>query len=429
MPDSGFMRLALLRAAEAAAAGEIPVGAAAVVNGEAVASARNRVEERRSVTAHAEIELLHALEQLRGDWRMEDVTVYVTKEPCPMCAGALVNARVRRIVYGVPDPRSGGCTVFGITSRPDSLWRPETLGGVCADEAGALLSEFFRSARAGKKRLPLRTRNSHDPQYAAALNALMREAFGFDFDYWFRLGMWNGKYESSAIFDGGRMIAHAGLIRMKLRVAGEERRAIQINGVACTRDERGRGHVRRLLDGILRRYSGTPAYLFANDSVLGFYPKFGFVPAAMKLPVADEAVDNPVPPVRALPGELRELAAKRRIPSALFSVNDDFEVRCFHLYGEFADRLYRLAPGIAAAAEAEGDTLKLHELFSDRPVRWETLAPLLPFRGIRRVEFGFCPDRLGINFRWEEPAEPENLFLHGPWRLPENFLIPEFSRT
>ncbi|MBS5532143.1 nucleoside deaminase, partial [bacterium] len=98
--DRRFMALALEQAEEAARAGEVPVGAVAVVGGKAVVSARNRVEERRSATAHAELELLHKLELLRGDWRMEDVTVYVTKEPCPMCAGALVNARVRRIVYG-----------------------------------------------------------------------------------------------------------------------------------------------------------------------------------------------------------------------------------------------------------------------------------------------------------------------------------------
>ena len=130
--DRRFMALALEQAEEAARAGEVPVGAVAVVGGKAVVSARNRVEERRSATAHAELELLHKLELLRGDWRMEDVTVYVTKEPCPMCAGALVNARVRRIVYGAADPRFGGCSVFGIPAHPGSLWKPEVTPEICA---------------------------------------------------------------------------------------------------------------------------------------------------------------------------------------------------------------------------------------------------------------------------------------------------------
>ena len=136
--DRRFMALALEQAEEAARAGEVPVGAVAVVGGKAVVSARNRVEERRSATAHAELELLHKLELLRGDWRMEDVTVYVTKEPCPMCAGALVNARVRRIVYGAADPKSRRKSAppkRGICSRPSSAKRGRP-GGSCRSGCG-----------------------------------------------------------------------------------------------------------------------------------------------------------------------------------------------------------------------------------------------------------------------------------------------------
>ncbi|MDR0931527.1 MAG: nucleoside deaminase [Victivallales bacterium] len=152
MTDSEFMNIALACATEAAAAGEVPIGAVAVVDGQVLATARNRVEECKSVTAHAEIELLRQLERLRGDWRMEDVTIYVTKEPCPMCAGALVNARVRRIVYGLTDPRFGGCSVFGITSHPESLWHPEVTSGVGEEESKELITKFFRHTRSAKSR-------------------------------------------------------------------------------------------------------------------------------------------------------------------------------------------------------------------------------------------------------------------------------------
>ncbi len=424
------MRMALTLAHEAAAAGETPIGAVAVIGGEAVGSARNRVEEKQSSSAHAELELLHELENRRGDWRMEDVTVYVTKEPCPMCAGALVNARVRRIVYGVADPRFGGCSVFGIPAHPGALFHPEVTGGVCAGEAAALLAKFFREARAERKRLSIRMRNHFDPEYAAAQSTLLREVFGFDLEFWYRLGMWNEKYESYALFDGPRMVAHVGLSRLNLRIAGKEIRAAQLNGVACTPSERGRGYAGRLLNGVLRRYSGTPIFLFANKRVLDFYPKFGFTPRSMALPVAETVVDNPgLQPVKTGPDKLRKLASIRRQPSSIFAVNNDSELRSFHLYGDFADQLYLLAPGIAVAAEACGRTLKLHELFADRPVCWETLARLLPFSGIGRVEFGFCPDRLGIEFHWERAPESEHLFVRGNWTLPENFLIPEFSRS
>ena len=146
--DTFFMREALKLAREAAAAGEVPVGAVAVCGDAVVASGRNRVEERRSVSAHAEFEVVRELETLCGDWRMSGYELYVTKEPCPMCAGMLVNARIRRIVYGVPDPAGGGCGgALDITGCRTLLWSVEVTGGVLAEESRALLREFFRSRR------------------------------------------------------------------------------------------------------------------------------------------------------------------------------------------------------------------------------------------------------------------------------------------
>ena len=146
--DEEFMRRALLYAREAAAAGEVPVGAVAVCDGEVVAAARNRVEEKHSVTAHAELELLHALEALSGDWRMEEYTFYVTKEPCAMCTGALINARVGRIVFGLPDMRCGCCgSAFDLTGHAGMLWRPRVTGWVLPEECRAVLRDFFRARR------------------------------------------------------------------------------------------------------------------------------------------------------------------------------------------------------------------------------------------------------------------------------------------
>lgn len=150
--DERFMRAALEQAREAALAGEVPVGAVAVLDGDVVAAGRNRVEELHSVSAHAEFEVVRQLEARRGDWRMSDVDLYVTKEPCPMCAGMLVNCRVRRIVFGVADPAGGGCGgALDVTGHPTLLWRPEVTGGVLAEEARELLKEFFRGCRDEKK--------------------------------------------------------------------------------------------------------------------------------------------------------------------------------------------------------------------------------------------------------------------------------------
>lgn len=147
-PDDTFMELAIEAAREAADAGEVPIGAVAVRDGKAVAVARNRVEEKHSVTAHAEFEVIRQLEETTGDWRMSDFTIYVTKEPCPMCAGMLVNARIRRIVFGAPDPATGGCGgAVDLAALPGALWHPEITGGVRAEEARRLLQRFFRSRR------------------------------------------------------------------------------------------------------------------------------------------------------------------------------------------------------------------------------------------------------------------------------------------
>ena len=150
--DERFMRAALEQAHLAAQACEVPVGAVAVVDGRIAAAGRNRVEELHSVSGHAEFEVVRQLEAARGDWRMSDVDVYVTKEPCPMCAGMLVNCRVRRIVFGVEDPAGGGCGgALDVTGFPTLLWHPEVAGGVLADEAREILKEFFRGRRIEKK--------------------------------------------------------------------------------------------------------------------------------------------------------------------------------------------------------------------------------------------------------------------------------------
>lgn len=148
MTDRDFMLLALAAAGEAAAAGEVPIGAVAVRNNEVIATARNRVEELHSVAAHAEFELLHKVEEITGDWRMSDFEFFITKEPCPMCAGMLVNARVKRIVFGLLDPATGGCGgAINIPELPGALWHPEVTGGVLEAESKELIQRFFRQRR------------------------------------------------------------------------------------------------------------------------------------------------------------------------------------------------------------------------------------------------------------------------------------------
>jgi tRNA(adenine34) deaminase len=148
-----FMIRALSLAREAAAAGEVPVGAVVVCDGDVVGSGRNARESLQDPLAHAEILAISAAAKRLGSWRLEHTTLYVTLEPCPMCAGAIVNARVPRLVYGCDDPKAGAArTLFTVTDDPRLNHRCEVISGVCAAEAAALLKGFFENLRAGSRK-------------------------------------------------------------------------------------------------------------------------------------------------------------------------------------------------------------------------------------------------------------------------------------
>jgi len=149
MTDEQWMSLALDEAREAGAAGDVPVGAVVAVGDQIVGRGRNRREAARDPTAHAEIVALREAAQSLGQWRVEG-TLVVTQEPCPMCAGALVNARVVRLVYGCPNPKAGAVTtLYQLVSDPRLNHRVAVTAGVLADACAALLQEFFAELRRG----------------------------------------------------------------------------------------------------------------------------------------------------------------------------------------------------------------------------------------------------------------------------------------
>jgi len=147
--DEQFMRFALSEAREAAEEGETPVGAVAVFDDRVIAFGHNRREAAQDPTAHAELLTLKAAAEALKAWRLGGVTLYVTLEPCPMCAGALVLARVDRLVFGARDPKAGAAGSLWDVLRDRRLnHRAEVVGGILAEECGALLQEFFAQRRA-----------------------------------------------------------------------------------------------------------------------------------------------------------------------------------------------------------------------------------------------------------------------------------------
>jgi tRNA(adenine34) deaminase len=148
MDIEAWMRVALEEARLAARAGEVPVGAVVVHDGRLVARAHNLRESTRDPLAHAEILALRAAAEALGRWRLIGCTLVVTLEPCPMCAGAVVNARPDRLVFGAPDPRAGAAgTLMDIVRDPRLNHRAEVVSGVLAEESAAILKAFFAARR------------------------------------------------------------------------------------------------------------------------------------------------------------------------------------------------------------------------------------------------------------------------------------------
>jgi tRNA(adenine34) deaminase len=146
--DEYFMRLALREAERALEHEDVPIGAVVAHAGEVIASAHNERELRQDPTAHAETIALREAAGALGTWRVLEAVLYVTLEPCAMCAGAVVLARVPRVVFGASDPKAGACgSVLDVLGEPRLNHRPEVAGGLLAGECGALLSEFFASRR------------------------------------------------------------------------------------------------------------------------------------------------------------------------------------------------------------------------------------------------------------------------------------------
>lgn len=151
--DERFIEAALAEAQAAASDGEVPVGAIVVWNGRIVGRGHNRVETAQDPTAHAEILAIGAAAQTLKSWRLDEATLYVTLEPCHMCAGAIVLARIPRIVYGARDPKAGACGSLAMVPQDLRLnHRAEVVPGVLAEECGAILEAFFRAKRGGPNR-------------------------------------------------------------------------------------------------------------------------------------------------------------------------------------------------------------------------------------------------------------------------------------
>ncbi|MFT8318146.1 MAG: tRNA adenosine(34) deaminase TadA [Sporolactobacillus sp.] len=150
--DEVYMGQAIAQAEKAAAIGEVPIGAVIVKDGRVIARNYNRRETLQDPAAHAELLAIRKASAILGTWRLSGCTLYVTLEPCPMCAGAIVQSRIDRLVFGAPDPKAGCCgTLLNLVQEPRFNHRAEVASGICEAECASLLTTFFRELREQKK--------------------------------------------------------------------------------------------------------------------------------------------------------------------------------------------------------------------------------------------------------------------------------------
>lgn len=152
MSDEKFMQAAISEAIKARGRNEVPIGAVIVQDGEVIASGYNLRETSQQTLSHAELLAIEAANEKVGSWRLEDCTLYITLEPCPMCAGAIVQSRIKRVVYGAPDPKAGCAgTLFNLLEEPRFNHQVEVTSGVLQEECASLLTDFFKTLRQRKK--------------------------------------------------------------------------------------------------------------------------------------------------------------------------------------------------------------------------------------------------------------------------------------
>lgn len=152
-PHARYMQLALREAQKSADHDEVPVGAIIIRDGQVIGKAHNQTELLKDPTAHAEMIAITQAASAVGDWRLSETTLYVTKEPCPMCAGAIILARIPTVVFGATDPlRGGAVSVFNILNHPNLNHRPTVISGILEDECREMLQAFFKARREKKEK-------------------------------------------------------------------------------------------------------------------------------------------------------------------------------------------------------------------------------------------------------------------------------------
>lgn len=282
--------------------------------------------------------------------------------------------------------------------------------------------------------LEISFQNKNDLAYERLLNDLIMEVFGFSFEAWHEVKVWDDRYESYSVIEDGVMLANVCVFKLDLMINGEVVRAHQIGAVATRKNCRGRGLARILMEHILEKYPDVPTFLFANSSVLDFYPKFGFKRIYESSPSIAMRIDNKGANAKKLPAlDLRVWAHLRsgRHSSKVLDCENANPVELFHMMMDYDDSIYYWRNlGLIVVAEQNGNELFIPYLSAPDGLGFEQILEVLPFEGIERIRFGFMPDGWVDGIEWAPVKDDDKaMFVRGNISFPEPFEFPVMSVT
>lgn len=270
-------------------------------------------------------------------------------------------------------------------------------------------------------------------EFKKQINELIMHVFGFSFDRWHALNLWDDQYERYSIIENGMVIANISVSKMNMTINGRQRDFLQLGSVATREEYRGKGLSRKIMEHIIKRYPETPMFLLGNDSVVEFYPKFGFVPITYKQPYLEHKLQNDTKMIKlnVTDPKVDHYLKGRNQFSQILDCTNPYSINWFHLLYGHSDHIYEIPQlDVMLIAEQQNNTLIIHDLIAKNKVTFAQIVPHLGFDHVDVIQFGFNPDWLEMDYSMREYSmEDATPFVRGDFGVEKEFIIPELIIT
>lgn len=273
--------------------------------------------------------------------------------------------------------------------------------------------------------------NSNDKEYQKKLNKLLNRVF-LDFKFWYDLDLWDENYESYSISVGDEIVSNICIYKTQVIFEGKRQLALSVGAVATKKEYRGKGLSRKIMEHIIKKYDGVPMYLSANEDVVEFYPKFGFERAFEKSPVMDIDINNlhEAKKLKYDDEKVKDYIYSRTNYSSEMDCLNTASINLFHIHlGYLKDYIYELNDiKTMIVAYKTDETLKIKAIYSSGEVTFNELVENLPFKDVKKIEFGFLPTYENLDYYMED-NEADPWFIRNVSCDISSIKFPELSMT